>query len=91
MSDKENDVYVLASMAPDNPDEREEWANEMARMQVALWVGDERGARCAHCKKQYKSVDDFIARNPKRGFGKGWDNFFVDSACWDEYSKERQK
>jgi hypothetical protein len=83
----DDDVYILASMRPEDANEAVDWAREMIRMQIAVWVFDKRGTRCAHCKKPYDSVDDFLARRPKKGFGDGWHNFFVDAACWDEYSK----
>ena len=46
------------------------------------------GARCAHCKVRYTSVEDFAERNPRRGEGS---DLFVDSFCWDAYQANRKK
>lgn len=63
----------------------------VVRLQIAMWLP----ARCMWCRKEYKSVDDFIARNPRAwGDGEKWtydpDNGFVDDACYDEALKHKE-
>lgn len=58
----------------------------MVRIQVAMWVDGK--TKCEYCGAVYKSVDDFIARQVKRGYGKSMT--FVDGYCWDEYVKTHQ-
>ena len=77
---------VLVSKAPDDPDQKKAWANQMLRVQVAMWVDDH--AACAQCRKPYSSVDDFLARNPRAGDGLKsgqFDDYFVDDECWPAY------
>lgn len=86
----ENPLTILFSQAPSDPAEKDAWAKQMARIQVAMWVDD--GTRCAECGHFYASVDDFIERNPRSGYGKGkdnWQDMFVDEACWSEYERQR--
>lgn len=80
-------IYVFES--PKDRNEKEAWAKQMARVQYAMWVNDK--AKCAECGQPYASVDDFIARNPKVGWGKfkDWDDTFVDQECWDDYVKRK--
>ena len=77
---------ILVSKAPEDPEEHKAWAKSMARIQFAMWISD--GAKCAHCKKPYLSVDDFIARDPRAANPKVFEEMFVDEACWDDYLKE---
>jgi len=87
---KEKNVEVLISKAPPlNTKEHKTWANHMLRIQIAMWVDD--GRKCGQCNKAYKSVDDWIARKPKRGYGKAWKEFFIDNDCWEEYLKKKGK
>jgi hypothetical protein len=78
------EVEVLISKAPDDPDDKKAWVNEMVRIQVALWVDERNGIFCAQCGKRYESVDDFLARNPMGGMPP---DRFVDRDCWPEYLK----
>lgn len=73
---------VFISKAPDDPDEKKAWANQMTRLQVALWLP----ASC-WCGQPYVNVDDFLARDPRRGYGEGME--FVDAECWDAYMVTR--
>lgn len=82
----ETGAKILISEAPTNPKEKEEWAYHMMRIQIAMWVDE--GATCAHCKHRYESVDDFLARNPKEGYG---DDQCVCSECWDAYIANRSE
>lgn len=65
---------------PDDPAEAEQWADEMVRVQVAMWVDE--GAVCARCQQPYASVDDFLARQPRYA---GDGPVFVDDACWSAW------
>jgi hypothetical protein len=71
---------LLVSKAPTNKKKKKEWASAMARVQYAMWIDG--GAKCAHCLKPYSSVDDFLARGPRAGNPKVFDEMFVDDACW---------
>ena len=75
---------ALISVAPTDPEKHKIWAKHMARIQYALYVDDDEINFCCHCKKKYKSVDDWMSRNPKRGYKK---DFFVDNECWEDYCK----
>lgn len=44
------------------------------------------GIRCNHCKVLYISYEDFIERNPRRGYDL---DLFVDSFCWNDYEQKR--
>ncbi len=79
-------VKILISEAPTDPKEKEHWVYHMMRIQIAMWI--EEGAICAHCKHQYESVDDFLAREPKGGYG---GDRYVCSECWDEYKAIKQR
>lgn len=81
MADKPKELGLFISTAPSDPEEKKKWAHQMLRIQVAMWVDE--GATCLECKKPYANVDDFLARNPKRGKTKEFS--FVDTACWDAY------
>jgi hypothetical protein len=81
-----DDSVILMSKAPDNPAEKKEWAHHVMRLQIAMWLP----AHCAVCKREYESVDDFLARNPRAGRGwdrepTDWDDAFVDDACFGSY------
>jgi len=76
---------VGISKAPDDPEEKKKWANQLMRLQLAFYVDD--GATCSHCKHKYESVDDFIAKSPK----KGYDKDFVCSSCWEEYKTKHPR
>jgi hypothetical protein len=82
---------ILVSKAPDDPNEKVEWANHMTRVQVAMWVDD--GAECMICHHRYESVDDFLVRNPRAGpgFKDGNDpsKAFIDDACFPLFEKEQ--
>jgi hypothetical protein len=74
--------------APDDPAEKKAWVASLVRLQVAMWVDGT--ACCAHCKRPYASVDDFLERNPRAGPGIGGsgypeDDRFIDDACWPAY------
>jgi len=56
-------IHILVSKAPEEPDRKETWAKQMARIQYAIWVDE--GARCEMCGHIYESVDDFIAHDPR--------------------------
>jgi len=86
----EKPFEILVSKAPTDPEEHKKWAHHMLRIQIAFWVDDKRGCKCAQCGKPYTSVDDWLARNPKCG-GKTWENYFVDRECWEAYKKEHKK
>lgn len=88
-------LEVLRSRAPEDPAERLSWAQQMARIQYAMWLDD--GAKCAACGNPYASVDDFIARNLLAGLGwpgvgrvatPQFDELFVDDACADAYTAQ---
>jgi Zn finger protein HypA/HybF involved in hydrogenase expression len=81
----ETGAKILISQAPSDPKEKKKWVESMFRIQVAMWVDE--GAKCAHCGHQYQSVDDFLARNPKQGYG---EDHFVCNHCWDEYKAASQ-
>lgn len=83
------DTEIMISKAPEDPKKKKEWANHMLRIQVAFWVDD--GRKCGYCKKKYKSVDDWLERKPRRGYGKGWAEFFIDTKCWDKYMEKKKK
>ena len=74
---------LFISKAPDDPKEKDEWAQKMLGIQIAMWIGDK--ATCIHCGHQYESVDDFRRCNPKSGMTKKLS--FVCSGCWPEYEK----
>lgn len=76
----EKDTIALVFEAPSNSREKDEWAKDMVRIQIALWV--ENGIACAYCGKPYTSVDEFIARHPRKGLGM---DHAVDEACWETY------
>ena len=80
----------MISKAPDDPDEKKKWAHQMMRIQVAMYIDDK--SCCAACGHVYTSVDDFLRCSPKAG-GRHKDNsfVFVDSACWEEWSKNHDK
>lgn len=67
---------------PEDPAEKEAWAERMARIQYAMWVDD--GATCGVCGKAYASVDDFLERNPRVGPLGTRDGMpdFVDDDCY---------
>lgn len=75
---------VMISKAPEDPEEKKEWANQMMRIQVAMWISG--NATCSHCGYVYKSVDDFLRCNPHRGYGKKFN--FVCSGCFKEYKEK---
>jgi len=85
-----DEYYFLVSVAPKDPEERKKWAKAMTRLQIALWVYDG-GAKCAYCGHKYESVDDFLERRPRKGYGKTWDDMFVCDKCWDAYAKKHNK
>jgi len=66
---------ILISKAPEDPEKKKLWANDLLRTQIGMWVSD--GAKCAYCKIPYKNVDDFLQRNPKGGRTKDWDDSFA--------------
>ena len=69
------------SKAPKDEEKKKKWAYHMMRIQVAMWVDGK--SKCEECGHIYTSVDDFLERNPRRGFGE--DFTFVDDACWEQY------
>ena len=77
---------LFISKAPEDPKEKDAWAEHMLRIQIAMWIDDK--ATCIHCGHTYKSVDDFIRCNPKGGNTK--ELSFVCSGCWPKYEKELQ-
>lgn len=81
-------IKIAVLKAPDDPDEKKAWAHQMMRVQVAMWLP----ASCFQCGKQYVSVDDFLERNPKAGYGwpDGQDRY-IDSACWKAYAKTHKR
>jgi len=68
----------------------EDPGNHLLRLQISLWLP----ARCAWCKKEYTSVDDFMERNPRAwgGGDDGWtadpDKGFIDDECYDIVTKK---
>lgn len=74
---------IMITKAPDDPEQKKEWVAGLVRLQIAMWVDD--GAACIVCKEQFKSVDDFIARDV-RATGKDWPDMFCDDACWEKYA-----
>jgi mono/diheme cytochrome c family protein len=75
----EQDVTVILSVAPTDPEEKDAWARQMLRIQVAMWLP----ASCAGCHRPYGDVDDFLERSPMAGPGfPGGDEAFIDQACW---------
>lgn len=62
----------------------QEEATQLMRIQVAMWLP----ASC-WCGQPYVNVDDFIARNPKRGYVEGME--FVDTECWAAYKAQQPK
>lgn len=72
----------MISKAPEDPEEKKAWVNQMFRIQVAMWIGD---ATCEHCGYTYKSVDDFIRCNPHNGHTEKMS--FVCAVCYPEYAK----
>lgn len=60
-----------------------EAARQLARVQVAMWIGDN-WCRCVICAHAYESVDDFLERDPVF-IGKDDRGLMVlaDSACWE--------
>lgn len=65
----------------------------LTRVRIAMWLDDypheNPRSSCAECRKPYKSVDDFIERNPRAGVGFGKserDDWFVDDVCWSGYA-----
>lgn len=83
----EKDIKITISKAPDDPDEKKVWVHHMMRLQIAMWIDGK--TACEQCHIVYESVDDFLARNPKRGYGDAFT--FVDEGCWLQYEKERKK
>lgn len=81
MSDKSFSIGI--SRAPDDPDEKKAWVNQMLRIQFAMYVDDK--ATCEHCGHTYTSVDDMLRANPKRGHAKNMS--FVCGTCYTEYAK----
>jgi len=73
----------MISKAPNDPEKKKEWVNQMFRIQIAMWLSD--NAICAQCGHKYNSVDDFIRCSPRRGYSEGFT--FVCSGCWEEYEK----
>lgn len=71
-------------------------ARALMRVQIAMWLDDypheSPRSSCATCHRPYKSVDDFLERNPYSGLGFGKqdrDDWFIDSGeCWDRYAEE---
>lgn len=74
---------IIISQAPEDPAEKEAWANSMLRIQFAMWVDD--GASCAECGHVYESTDDMINRDPRYTGKELWEEKFVDEACWQSY------
>lgn len=85
----EEEVRILVSERPSDPEEAKKWASQMVRIQFAMWVDD--GAKCAHCGHTYTSTDDMIDRNPRSGFSTEWEDRFVDEACWEAYRSAHEK
>ncbi len=79
-------MTIFISKAPEDLEEHKLWAKQMARIQYAMWIDGK--SKCEQCGHVYTSVDDFIERNPKRGYGK---DFFVDNKCWKVYMKRRKR
>ena len=79
--------YVGISKAPDDPEERKEWARQMADILIGMWLSD--GATCAECGHTYSSVEDFRRCNPKRGYGKQLS--FVCTGCWNTYEAHQKR
>jgi len=73
--------YLLISKTPEDPEERQEWARQMVRIQIAMWIDEK--AECEMCSHRYESVDDFIIKHVKFG-GPGK---FVCEACWPLYEQ----
>lgn len=82
----DGEVAMFVTKAPDDPKEKKEWADGMLRLQVAMWLP----ASCLQCKREYASVEDWLARRPRGGNDKKQPcGGFVDDACWPAYAKER--
>lgn len=82
------DIHIGVSKAPEDPEKHKEWANQMLRIQVAMWVDGK--SKCQHCNKIYKSVDDWIKRRPKKGYGDIMEDSFVDEKCWVDYVRKNK-
>lgn len=78
---------IISKAPPLGTKEHTEWANKMARIQIAMFVDD--GATCEYCGYKYKNVDDFIRCNPRGGLRKKMT--FVCSSCWKNYKEEFEK
>lgn len=68
----------------------EQAAHALMRVQIAMWLP----ASCAECGREYESVDDFLARNPRAGQGwdsknDEWTDRFVDDSCYPAYAEAR--
>lgn len=84
MKDINDKVIIGISKAPEDPNEKKEWVEQMKRIQIAMWVDGK--SCCEWCGKVYTSVDDFLLRNPKRGHTENMS--FVDDVCYPEYAKK---
>lgn len=81
----ETGAGVFISEAPIDPKEKEDWADRMTRIQIAMWVDE--GAACAHCGHIYSSVGDFFGRQVKGGY---LPDTYVCRGCWDDYERGRE-
>lgn len=83
-SKKDEVAGIALFKTPDDPTERKEFARSMIRVQVAMWLP----ASCLQCGREYASVDDWLARNPRGGNDKEQPcGGFVDDACWPAFAK----
>lgn len=74
---------ILISRAPEDPNEKDQWVKQMARLQFAMFVDD--NARCVECGRFYLSTDDMIDRNPRYTGAEAFENKFVDEACFESF------
>jgi hypothetical protein len=79
-----------------NPNWVAEHLHPFVRAQIAMWLDEypheNPRSSCFACRRPYKSVDDFLDRRPRAGFGFGkldQDDQFVDDACWEKYVEAR--
>ena len=77
----ETGAKIFLSEAPQDPEEKEKWVEQMTRIQIAIYVDE--GASCAHCGHKYKSVDDFLEKKVKDGYPP---DKCVCCECWGDYA-----
>jgi len=80
-----DDVVMMISEAPADPVEKDAWAHQMMRVQVAMWIDGK--SRCEICGHVFESVDDFLDREVcalRMGPDGKWDHSFACETCFVE-------